>query len=57
MCSYRNIFEAKDTRLKEDIYIETWKTCNVELSIKTKVENHIASVNKTIKIQNMQSHI
>ena len=49
MCSYRNIFEANVTRLIEDIHIETWKACNVELSSKTKVENHIASVYKTIK--------
>ena len=38
MCSYRNIFEANDTRLKEDIHIETWKSCNVGLSSKTKVD-------------------
>ena len=28
----------------EDIHIETLKACNVELSNKTQVENHIASV-------------
>ena len=29
--------------------IETCKACNVEFSSTTKVENHIAAVNKTIK--------
>ena len=29
--------------------METWKACNVELYIKTNVENHITSVYKTIK--------
>ena len=50
MCSYRNIFEASDTGLIKDIHIETWKACNVELYRKTKVDNRIASVYKTIKI-------
>ena len=36
MCSYGNISEADVTRLREDIHIETWKACNVELSSKTK---------------------
>ena len=45
------------------IHIETWKACYVESSSKTKVENRIASVYKTIKFsdtqktQNMKSHI
>ena len=50
MYSYRNIFEAVNTRLIEDIHIETWKTCNVELSRKTKVKMCIASVYKTINM-------
>jgi hypothetical protein len=50
MYSYRNIFEANDTRLIEDIHIETWKACNVELSSKIKVKMCIASVYKTIKM-------
>ena len=50
MCSYRNNYEADVTRLMEDIHIETLKACNVELPSKTKVENQIASVYKTIKL-------
>ena len=57
MCSYRNISEADVTSIIEDIHIETWKACNVELSSKTKVDNHIASVYKIIKISELQSHI
>ena len=49
MCSYRNIFEADVARLIEDIHIERWKAFNIELSSKPKVENHIASVYKTIQ--------
>ena len=50
MYSYINIFEADDTRLIEDIHIESWKACNVELSSKTKVKMCIVSVYKTIKM-------
>ena len=49
MCSFRNIFEADDIRFIEDIHIEKWKSCNVEISSKTKVDNRIASVYKTIQ--------
>ena len=49
MCSYRIISEANVTRLIENINIKTMKACNVELSSKTKIGNHIASVYKTIK--------
>ena len=50
MCSYRNNFEVDVTRLIEDIHIKTWKACNVELSSKTKVKNHIEYVYKKISV-------
>ena len=46
---YWNVSEANVTRLILDIHIKTWEACNVELSNKTKVENDIAAVYKTIK--------
>ena len=51
LCIPTEIFEFYDTRLIEDIHIETWIACNVELSSKTKVDNCIASVYKTINAE------